>query len=350
MSTNEWWIYQGDGSQHPVTPTLPPPPKWRRFKGGPLVDRVLTTDPDDERGRKYQASDEERELINAAIFLRRPLLLTGKPGTGKSTVAYSIAYELNLGSVLHWPITTRSTLQDGLYRYDAIARLQEASLRGVSPDVGRFIRLGPLGTALLPAARPRVLLIDEIDKSDIDFPNDLLNIFEEGQFEIPELTRLTLDTDPASGAGAAGSVARQESASVLPYDGDDPVPIVGGRVRCYEFPIVIMTSNDEREFPPPLLRRCLRHRIKQPPKALLTRIVEARIDLEPEERALVDRLIDAFLERRDAGDPQELATDQLLNAVYMVTRGIDPLDRAELLAVLLKPLAASADEENWDGA
>ena len=126
-------------------------------------------------------------MVNTALFLRRPLLITGKPGSGKSTLAHSVAYELNLGPVLRWPITTRSTLQDGLYRYDAIARLHEASLRGGTPKIGPFVQLGPLGTAMVPTRWPRVLLIDEIDKSDIDLPNDLLNIFEEGEFEIPEL-------------------------------------------------------------------------------------------------------------------------------------------------------------------
>jgi hypothetical protein len=132
---------------------------------------------------------------NAALYLRRPLLLTGSPGAGKSTLAHAVAYELGLGRVLHWPIVSRSTLQDGLYRYDAIARLQDnqiAAHSGTAPPggIGSYIRLGPLGTALLPTAKPRVLLIDELDKSDIDLPNDLLNVMEEGEYGIPELERL----------------------------------------------------------------------------------------------------------------------------------------------------------------
>jgi MoxR-like ATPase len=174
-------------------------------------------------------------VVNAAIVLRRPLLVTGKPGTGKSTLAYAIAWELNLGPVLRWSITTSATLRDGLYRYDALERLRDASLPGSKVQIGDYIRLGPLGTAFIPADRPRVLLIDEIDKSDIDLPNDLLHIFEEGEFEIPELAR----TADAS-----------EATFVLPGDGRGWVPVNQGTVRCRQFPIVIMTSNNERDFPP----------------------------------------------------------------------------------------------------
>lgn len=125
-------------------------------------------------------------MVNAALYLRRPLLVTGNPGTGKTSLAYSVAYELDLGEVLYWPITTRTTLKDGLYNYDAVGRLQDAKL---NPDdslnrIGKYITLGPLGTALLPSERPRVLLIDEIDKSDVDLPNDLLHVFENGEYTI----------------------------------------------------------------------------------------------------------------------------------------------------------------------
>jgi MoxR-like ATPase len=226
-------------------------------------------------------------------------------------------------------------LQDGLYHYDALGRLQEASLSGIAPHIGRFIRLGPLGTALLPAVHPRVLLIDEIDKSDIDLPNDLLHVFEEGEFEIPELSRLA---------------ATQENNTpmvehVQPADGNVNVPVVDGRVRCAEFPIVVMTSNGEREFPPAFLRRCVRLTIKPPGPVELARIVDARLDLDEHQKQIANELISQFIIRRDGVDQQELSTDQLLNAVHMITQGVNPLERDELLDLLLRPLNSLEDQE-----
>jgi MoxR-like ATPase len=266
------------------------------------------------------------ETVNAALFLRRPLLVTGKPGTGKSTLAYSIAHELRLGPVLYWPINSRSTLQDALYRYDAIGRLQEANLRhrdrvdGV-PEIGRYLRLGPLGTALLPWRRPRVLLIDELDKSDIDLPNDLLNIFEEGQFEIPELTRLPDDQQPVGVRTADGR----------------SVTVDRGQVQCRAFPVVVITNNGEREFPPAFLRRCLRLYIQPPDAEKLRDIVGAQLGEEALEAN--DHLIDAFLAARESAD---LATDQLLNLIFLATHGRlpSPEARERMVSVLLRPLGS----------
>jgi MoxR-like ATPase len=262
--------------------------------------------------------------------LRRPLLVTGKPGTGKSTLAYSVAYELRLDPVLYWPITSRSTIDDGLYRYDAIGRLREANLERMlgaavpdRPDIGRYIRLGPLGTALLPGSRPRVLLIDELDKSDIDLPNDLLNIFEEGQFEIDELVRLPED---------------QAMVDVATADRGQRVTVSGGLVRCQAFPLVIITSNGERAFPPAFLRRCLSLNIQPPDDRKLERIVVAQLG----DDALVQgrQLVERFVESRDRGD---LATDQLLNAIYLAAAG-RPIgaSRERLVERLFQPLSEAA--------
>jgi MoxR-like ATPase len=334
---NSWGIFKGDPSRpHDGILNLPAPPGWRTFDGEVLAEPQFEP-PDSEferrlgrdlRGTTYRASPKEVELVNAALFLRRPLLVTGRPGTGKSSLIYAVARELRLGSVLRWPITTRSTLQDGLYRYDAIGRLHAANQRQADPgsrsplDIGEYIQLGPLGTALLPAPQPRALLIDEIDKSDIDLPNDLLNIFEEGEFAIPELERLP---------------AEQERVEVHTVDSAASVPVIRGRVRCRAFPFVILTSNGERDFPPPFLRRCLRLDIDAPDQERLASIVQAHLGDDVRQRA--ENLLGEFLTRRETGD---LATDQLLNAMYLVAVGIDPLaDRELLLDALLRHLSST---------
>ena len=323
----DWPIFTAQKDKHDDIDNLPEPPPWRVFKGQVPEDAPHVYELEDKaiankqhelsprRTTKFEASPEEIELINAAIYLRRPLLVTGKPGIGKSTLAYAIARELKLGPVLLWAINSRSTLQDALYRYDAIGRLQEAHLRekqgenGDSEpvDIGDFIRLGPLGTALLPSQRPRVLLIDEIDKSDIDLPNDLLNIFEEGTFEVPDLVRLKAQDDQK----------QQTVNQVYTHDGLMRAPIIGGHVTCNAFPIVILTSNGEREFPAPFLRRC----INPPDDEKLNRIVKSHFEkLDPNVEEQYMTLIHEFLDRRNAG---ELATDQLLNAIYLSLQHVD---------------------------
>lgn len=352
-----WWIYYGDGVRR-TDWTLPDPPPWRRFNGsrpgadedpGPEAESCCDTHAADGPGRTgvattYRAEPEEARMVNAAIHLRRPLLVTGKPGTGKSTLAHGIAHELGLGRVLHWSVTSRTTLADGLYAYDAIGRLQDEGRtettaatrppKGTAPadtgnpldigkaplDIGKYVRLGPLGTALLPSDRPRVLLIDELDKGDVDLPNDLLSVLEDGQFTIPELQRYPVC-----------------DVHVMTDDGLRREPVRHGQVRCAEFPLVVLTSNGEREFPPAFVRRCVRLDIRPPSRQKLERIVEAHLGAEVL-RASGPRL-ESFAKDLTEGR-KLLATDQLLNTLrleHTAEHAEDP-EWPTVLRELLRPL------------
>ncbi|GAB4200291.1 MAG: MoxR family ATPase [Roseiflexaceae bacterium] len=340
---NDWRVYQGRSrlTQSPMPEAteetgdplarLPEPPPWRRFG---------TVNRDRSQGLVFQPDDRLVEVVNMALYLRRPLLITGKPGSGKSSLARAIATELEL-PLLKWPITTRSTLQEGLYSYDVVRRLEDAQIYGRAagpgealPDavrlIGRYLKLGPLGTAMLPAERPPVLLIDEIDKSDIDLPNDLLNILEEGEFEIREIRR-----HQGLLGGAPVEVETSDSARPTATIPDD------GRVRCTQFPIIVMTSNGERDFPPAFLRRCLRHSIPQPDAALLKQIVAAHLGQQVADAQVAQ--IEGFVARRRKANDQ-LATDQLLNLIYLLTREVE-LSQAQteqILGTLLQSLEEGA--------
>lgn len=306
MSETMWGVFQNtnavDASDHLKLRDLPAAPPWRAFAstGQPIghPDDFATSASAEEvdRGANFVCSDKLREAVNAALYLRRPLLLTGKPGTGKSTLVYAVARELCLGPVLRWSITSRSTLRDGLYLYDALGRLNDRK-PGDAPgndDIGNYLELGPLGTALYPTDWPRALLIDEIDKSDLDLPNDLLNVFEEGEVTIPELSR-----NPGP------------EAHVRLWRRQQKVPIEGGKFTCTQFPFVVLTSNGERTFPGPFLRRCIQFDIEDPTPAQLKDIVAKRLGVVGPD---AERVIDQFDEGRKQGD---LATDQLLNAIFL---------------------------------
>ncbi|MDX3779332.1 AAA family ATPase [Streptomyces europaeiscabiei] len=330
-----WPVYTGAAEPHDDIDRLPAPPPWRTFDGGPELatptedDHISATSPDRRhRARTYRATDRAVQLVNAALYLRRPLLVTGPPGSGKSSLPYAVARELRLGPVLRWNITSRTTLHDGLYQYDPLSRLYAAGRTGSKPrpqdgELQDHLRLGPLGTALLPYARPRALLIDEIDKSDLDLPNDLLHILEEGEYEIPELVR----------------AARHTPSAQVMVDGTDArVAVVRGRVRCRAFPFVVMTSNGEREFPPAFLRRCVRLELPQPRGTHLEEIVQAHLG---EPGSYARELTERFLER---GTDGELATDQLLNAIYLTgVSGIDAASRDELAEQVMPYLSRTRD-------
>lgn len=305
---SNWKIYDPDAKAAMRKIDLPKPPPWRQ--AGPARRSVIAS--------TFRATPEVVTAVNVALHLRRPLLITGQPGTGKSSLIYAVAQQLKLGEVLVWPINSRSTLGAGLYRYDALARLQAIQERqasghegGAAPrirskpaplpsedqDLGSFITLGPLGSALAAADAPRALLIDEIDKSDIDLPNDLLNVLDTGSFDIPELQRL----------------ARTQAKVTVSSD-TGPVVVREGKVSFSDYPFIVMTSNGERDFPAPFLRRCVQCELKQPGEDQLKNILRAHMPHLIDEDPTVRTMLSDFVARRDQG---ALATDQLLNAQHL---------------------------------
>ncbi|MFG0611598.1 AAA family ATPase [Delftia sp. WSY_14] len=338
----DWRIFKGTRRPHDGLARLPSPPPWRPRRSVVKQERTWPLGTKDDlllppaalqRGRVFHATEHIVDMVNAALYLRRPLLVTGPPGSGKSSLIDAVAYELRMGPPLRWSVTSRSTLRDALYQYDAIGRLQQQEA-GVQSGIGDFITLGALGTALLPTSRPRALLIDEIDKSDIDLPNDLLNVFEEGEFEIPELRRL--------GAGLTSEI----------FTSDPCQPrarVEGGVISGCEFPLMILTSNGEREFPAPFLRRCLRLRMPNPTGMLPEddnqdwKRLDAIVDLHfsTDERAKAEAIIGSF--KTLATQKREVATDQLLNAIYFVMSSqVGPgKQRDEVVAELMRELVVA---------
>jgi MoxR-like ATPase len=348
---------------------LPKLPPWRQFLPRENVNKVqddrywktlrdLAAEDSSfmQRGKSFRVQTDKNgyseivDAVNAAIHLRRPLLITGSAGLGKTSLAYAIAHELQLGPVLSWPITAKTNLDDAEYRYDAIARLQDANLEKIrrddrttrqepesqeEGDLGDYIQLGPVGTAFLPSLRPRVLLIDEIDKSDLNLPNDLLNLFEEGEFEIPELVRMK--------RRRGDKQEKDMTVEVRTADRNQVATIANGWVKCCEFPIVIMTSNGERDFPPAFNRRCLRVKMPDPTLESLVPIVRSHFEkADPtgwtNSKENLNELISQFL---DKGNKADRATDQLLNAIYLMSRDDSPSkeEMKRLQALLFKRLS-----------
>ncbi len=190
----------------------------------------------------YLPSEPLIEAVNLTIFLKkRPLLLKGDPGCGKTRLAQAVAYELGL-PYEPWYIQSTTKARDGLYTYDAVGRLHDAQLarfdeeqRSKVKNSSEYIEMGPLGRAFQNSQRT-VVLIDEIDKADIDFPNDLLQALDEGRFTIQE---------------------------------------TGDEIKAKQPPIIFITSNDEKDLPDAFLRRCLFHYIEFPSESKLVEILNA---------------------------------------------------------------------------
>lgn len=323
---SNWKIYDPQSLPAAEKRVLPPAPPWRQPGQGRESVLAATFRPD--QGLV--------DAVNTALYLRRPLLLTGRPGTGKSALVHSVARQLCLGTVIEWAINSRSTLQEGLYQYDALARLQYIQQSNArqgaetgdgdareAEELGMFLTLGPLGTALASARAPRALLIDEIDKSDVDLPNDLLNVLDTGHFVIPELRR---------------AAERHPTVRILGRD-DERIEVERGEITFTEYPFVVMTSNGERDFPAPFLRRCVQCQIREPEENELQSIVAAHFGgatgtLSEEER----RIVSEFVKARGTVN---LATDQLLNAVHLLLKSgasLSPNDRKRVLGTVFQGL------------
>ena len=249
--------------------------------------------------KDYIASEELIRSVNITAALQKPLLVKGEPGTGKTMLAESIADSLGMELII-WNIKSTTKAQDGLYVYDTVQRLYDSQFgeHGVD-DISRYIKLGKLGIAFTKE-KQAVLLIDEIDKADLEFPNDLLWELDQMEFYIPE---------------------------------------TGETIKAKQRPIVIITSNAEKELPDAFLRRCIFHYIAFPDQEMMARIVRAHYpDLE---QNLLDACLSAFYRLRSlAGITKKPATSELLDWIQaLIIGGVseDELkEKLPFIGVLLK--------------
>jgi MoxR-like ATPase len=212
---------------------------------------------------RYLTDPGLEAAVRCALALERPLLVKGEPGTGKTLLATAIAESLGTADALiHWPVKSTTKAQDGLYVYDTVARLYDARFGDGDPkDIRRYIKLGPLGRAFLESTNEKraVLLIDEVDKADVEFPNDLLHELDRMRFNIAE---------------------------------------TGDEIVAAARPVVIITSNNEKELPDAFLRRCVFHFIEFPDRERMKSIV--RVHHPQVNDALVDQAISAFYGVRES--------------------------------------------------
>jgi MoxR-like ATPase len=235
--------------------------------------------------KNYVATQDLMLAVNAASTLKRPLLVKGEPGTGKTMLAEEVAQALNL-PLLQWHIKSTTKAQQGLYEYDAVARLRDGQLGEERVhDIRNYIRKGKLWEAFTSPKLP-VLLIDEIDKADIEFPNDLLQ----------ELDRMAFHV----------------------YETDETV-------TAKERPIVVITSNNEKELPDAFLRRCFFHYIKFPDRDTMAAIVD--VHFPGIQKTLVSRAMDIFYEVRDVpGLKKKPSTSELIDWLKLLLNEDMPLE------------------------
>ncbi|KKW90060.1 AAA family ATPase [Sphingobium chungbukense] len=233
----------------------------------------------------YVATDDLKVAVNAAVLLRRPLLVKGEPGTGKTVLAQEIAKALN-APLIEWNVKSTTKAHQGLYEYDAVARLRDGQLGDPRVhEIGNYIRKGKLWEAFTSPTLP-VLLIDEIDKADIEFPNDLLQELDRMAFHVYE---------------------------------------TGETVAAKERPVVVITSNNEKELPDAFLRRCFFHYIKFPDRETMQAIVDVHFpDIQ---KILVNRALEIFYDIREVpGLKKKPSTSELLDWLKLILAEDMPLD------------------------
>ena len=219
----------------------------------------------------YVATEDLQMAVNAAVTLQKPLLIKGEPGTGKTMLAEQVAGALGL-PLIQWHIKSTTKAQQGLYEYDAVSRLRDSQLGGDISDISQYISKGKLWQAFV-AEQQSVLLIDEIDKADIEFPNDLLLELDKMEFHVYE---------------------------------------TGETIKAENRPIIIITSNNEKELPDAFLRRCFFHFIKFPEVETMKEII--RVHYPDIQSGLVQDALEVFFEVRDIpGLKKRPSTSELLD-------------------------------------
>ena len=238
-----------------------------------------------EGTQSYIATEDLKVAVNAAVLLRRPLLVKGEPGTGKTVLAHEIAKALD-APLIEWNVKSTTKAQQGLYEYDAVARLRDGQLGDERVhDISNYIKKGKLWEAFTSPELP-VLLIDEIDKADIEFPNDLLQ----------ELDRMSFDV----------------------YETHE-------RIEAKERPIVVITSNNEKELPDAFLRRCFFHYIKFPDHDTMREIIE--VHFPNIQKNLVTKAMEMFYELREVpGLKKKPSTSELLDWLKLLLNEDMPLE------------------------
>jgi len=233
---------------------------------------------------RYVATDDLQMAVNAAVTLQRPLLIKGEPGTGKTLLAEEVARALDM-PLLRWHIKSTTKAQQGLYEYDAVSRLRDSQLGDERVhDIRNYIRKGMLWQAF-ESPRKSVLLIDEIDKADIEFPNDLLTELDKMEFDVYE---------------------------------------TGERIEAQQRPVVIITSNNEKELPDAFLRRCFFHYIAFPDRNTMQKIVAVHFpDIE---RRLVHEALEIFFQLREVNQlKKKPSTSELIDWLKLLLADrIDP--------------------------